>query len=255
MNYVKCAERNGWKIFVRRGFETLCAKLTDISYPPAIDCVEVRTRLPLRVKLAILMNSLKRLEKPGFEKPIGIVVSNKDEVILEKHCCEALKISLNLEDANRVVRSVLPVFIALPLIEPLRVMKFVVVGVAGSVVNLAVAQFVFNLFTSIGVFELIKNPVSSLAGFESSVLFNFILHERWTFADTDIDRGFRNVFARLVKYHGASIASFSSQILLATFLPILLGVVFWLAQLTGIIVGFALNFILGYVYTWSRSRV
>uniref|UniRef100_A0A7C2FD34 GtrA family protein n=1 Tax=Thermosphaera aggregans TaxID=54254 RepID=A0A7C2FD34_9CREN len=255
MSYVSCAESDIWRISVRRGFEALCVKLKDTSYPAGVECVEVRAPLPFRIKLAVLLGSLMRLEKPQLKKPVGIIINKKDEIDLEEHSCETLKVSLNPQEADEIIRSLLPLSIALPLIEPLRVVKFLIVGVAGSIVNLAIAQSVFNYLTGIGVVDLIKNPISSLTGFESSVLFNFTLHEKWTFADTNIDRGFRNVITRLIKYHGASITSFTSQILLATFLPILLGVVFWLAQLTGIIVGFALNFILGYVYTWSRSRV
>jgi putative flippase GtrA len=255
MNYVSCAERSEHKILIRRGFEPLCRKLAGIEHPVGLNCVEIIARLPLRVKLAILLNSLKRLERPRFKIPIGIITSGKDDIDLGGHGCEKLEAALNPEHASEIIKSLLPLIVALPLIEPLRVLKFIIVGAAGSIVNLAVAQLIFHQLTGIGVADLVKNPISSFAGFESSVLLNFILHEKWTFADASIDRRFKNVIARLVKYHGASIASFSSQILLATTLPILLGMVFWLAQLTGIIVGFALNFILAYMYTWSRSRL
>jgi len=104
-------------------------------------------------------------------------------------------------------------------------------------------------------FGYIANPVASTAGFETSVLWNFTLHEKITFRGTSLNRSLKSVLIRLVKYHFVSIGSWVTQVTLATMLPILLHTPFWLAQLTGILLGFIVNFIFGYIYTWSKNRI
>jgi len=157
------------------------------------------------------------------------------------------------DDARlRLYRVKLPRIIALPLAELTRVLRFIIVGASGVLVNLAVAQYSYILLSRL---IQLANPVASTLGFESSVLWNFMLHESWTFRGVALDKSLSGRLGRLVKYHFASIASWVSQVACATMIPLYTGAPFWLGQLIGIIIGFIVNFILGYMYTWSRSRI
>jgi len=162
-------------------------------------------------------------------------------------------VKLSNEDWYRVYSYKLPRSLALPLSEPYRVAIYVLIGMSGIPVNLATATLAHSAL--IGLLGYTANPVASTAGFEASVLSNFTLHELLTFRGTGLERAFRKVLERLVKYHVASATSWLSQVLMATALPAVLKMPFWLAQLVGIIVGFIINFILGYLYTWSRHRL
>ncbi|MEM2009842.1 MAG: GtrA family protein [Thermosphaera sp.] len=245
----------GSKIYVRSEFEDLCHKLTHIRVSDDNLCIKVYAKLPSTAKIYLLVKSFSSFSLPKFGNPIAIVIDMDVANSIENLVCKALEISLDERDWKVVVKNNLPLVLALPILEPNRVVRFLLVGAMGSIVNLAVAQSIFNVLTRIGLTEFVRNPLSSASGFESSVLFNFILHEKWTFRDSGIRKDLRSILLRLIKYHGASITSFSSQLLLATILPITIGLRFWVAQLIGIVVGFALNFILGYVYTWSGRSV
>lgn len=162
-------------------------------------------------------------------------------------------VELSKEDLYRVYSHRLPKFIALPLSEPYRVLVYVAVGGAGIVVNLVVAVLTQQaLVKSLG---LVANPLASTTGFEASVLFNFTLHETVTFRGTGLEKSGHGVLSRLLKYHVASVVSWVTQVTMASTLPVLLKTPFWLAQFAGIIAGFVVNFILGYMYTWSWHRL
>ena len=78
----------------------------------------------------------------------------------------------------------LPRPIAIALREPERVLKFGLVGLTGSIVNILVVTFSAEI---LGVLE--KNPlllaIPGFLGFETSLTWNFILHEIWTFQNLD----------------------------------------------------------------------
>lgn len=165
---------------------------------------------------------------------------------------DVVSVEVSGEEWVQVLSTKLPRVLAIVLAEPLRVLVFVAVGASGILVNLAVATAVYN---SIKHYGLVANPLASAIGFEASVLWNFTLHEKVTFKDRSLDRSARGVISRLLKYHIASIASLATQVLFATLIPVALGVEFWIGQLAGILVGFAVNYLLGYVYTWSTQLI
>lgn len=162
-------------------------------------------------------------------------------------------IELNNEDWFNIYSHKLPGFIALPLSEVHRVLLYVLIGISGVFINLGTAVYVYKAI--IEFTGALAYPIASTMGFETSVFSNFTLHELITFRGVKLGRDKSSVFKRLLKYHAASIASWITQVSLATILPIALGLAFWISQLTGIIMGFIVNFILGYIYTWSIHRI
>ncbi|MEM4663664.1 MAG: GtrA family protein [Desulfurococcaceae archaeon] len=203
--------------------------------------VKLASRVSLYRRLLMKILGLKPLETIG-DKVVWAVVNNGESL---------LEVELKGDDWYLVYSRKLPRVIALALAEPTRVAVFMLVGASGVPVNLAVAVYVHSRLSAI--LGLLANPLASTAGFEASVLWNFTLHEKVTFRGRKLDRTLKGVLARLLKYHVASVISYLSQVLMATLLPAVLGFSFWLAQLLGVIVGFTVNFILGYAYTWSTQ--
>jgi len=238
--------KNGTRLYVVRGFEDL-AKGLELGENTAI---LMRTGFIDR-----LIIKLFRIPVPLCNDSVllGFTTSAYDQS--NEPCSNGYR-AVYVEPGDdarlRLYRVKLSRIIALPLAEFTRVLRFIIVGASGALVNLAIAQYSYILLTR---FIQLANPVASTLGFESSVLWNFMLHESWTFRGVALDRSLGGRLGRLVKYHFASIASWASQVACATMIPLYTGTPFWLGQLIGIIIGFTVNFILGYVYTWSRSRV
>ncbi len=133
--------------------------------------------------------------------------------------------------------------------EHVRFTKFALVGASGIIVN------ELGLYASLlaGLHYLLGGAV----GFEASVLWNFTLHELWTFHDMR-SGGAKGVLKRLVGYHAASITGLACQLAALALLTGLLGVHPLLANLAGIAAGFALRYSLSVAGIWSppspRSR-
>jgi len=237
---------NSTRLYVVRGFEDL-AKGLELGENTAI---LMKTRFIDR-----LIIKLFRIPVPLCNDSVllGFTTSAYDQS--NEPCSNGYR-AVYVEPSDdarlRLYRVKLPRIIALPLAEFTRVLRFIIVGASGALVNLAIAQYSYILLTR---FIQLANPVASTLGFESSVLWNFMLHESWTFRGVALDRSLGGRLGRLVKYHFASIASWASQVACATMIPLYTGTPFWLGQLIGIIIGFTVNFILGYMYTWSRSRI
>ena len=113
----------------------------------------------------------------------------------------------------------------------------------GTLVNLATVALT-------GYYLGIEHWVSVLTAFEVSTLFNYSLHEVWTFK-TSFRRGF---IGRLLKFHGAVVVQFLSQMLFSNLLYYAYGVGRLAAQLVGIAVGFVLNYLLSKFMVWRRAR-
>ncbi|MGC9181689.1 GtrA family protein [Thermogladius sp.] len=127
--------------------------------------------------------------------------------------------------------------------EPLRLFKFGFVGFTGTLVNLLVASLLYYL----GIANAI---VSTLVGFEASTLWNFNLHERWTFVDLAKQKP-RKVLGRLLKFHVSSAASLVTQVLLVYLGTIVLGVNYTASLLAGILAGFVANYMVSRYYAWG----
>lgn len=208
----------------------------------------IAARLGRPVKVASKLSLYRRL----LLRVLGIKVYGQvgDSIVwaIINDGVEVVNVELTELDWFVVYSSKLPRVIALALAEPVRVLVFALVGVSGVPVNLAASILAYTMIRNVGV---LAYPIASSIGFETSVVWNFALHESVTFRGRGMEKTLRKVLSRLIKYHIASVISYVSQVTVATILPIFLGFQFWLAQFLGIVVGFLANFILGYAYTWS----
>lgn len=245
----ECQEYNGSVLCVRDYFKPILARLnTTLSGTEPPVCVDFQIGLIHRLIWKIL----------GIEGgPAALLIpsgDSHDNVARECSPDRSLILNLTSEEIRSIYASRLPKILALILSEPERVFTYTMIGGSGIFVNLLVANSTFSFIgRALGGFS--RNVISSLSGFEASVLWNFALHEKITFRDVPLEKGPRGVLKRLVKYHFASIVSMLAQVSLATLLPALIGVPFLLGQLAGIFAGYVLNLILGYFHTWSRQRV
>ncbi|MEM4489692.1 MAG: GtrA family protein [Desulfurococcaceae archaeon] len=233
---------------------------TICSAPPWIDVLKTRFKNVPKSEVAMVVArisyvnllilrllGIKTLGKTNNEFIIGYI-GEPDNSNSRK-----ISILLNSDDWYVLYSHKLPKFLALPLAEISRVLIYVTIGILGTLVNLATVIICYSIISK--YLGLASNTIASILGFETSVLFNFTLHEVITFRGTGLSKAIRDVFERLIKYHSASIASFLSQVSMANLIPFLFKTPVWIGQLIGIIVGFIINFILGYLYTWSRHRI
>ncbi|MEB3816382.1 MAG: glycosyltransferase family 2 protein [Desulfurococcales archaeon] len=125
------------------------------------------------------------------------------------------------------------------LIKLSKFIKFGTVGASGTIVNLAV---MYVLLKMLGIHK----AISSIAGIEAGLLWNFLLNEVWTF-----EAGFRGAWwKRIIAYHGASAASIVTTFATMYLLSSYLGIDPVEAQFYGIILGFIANYLLSSRGVW-----
>ncbi len=147
----------------------------------------------------------------------------------------------------------LPYPVAAVLADSGRIIRFGAVGASGALVNIAVVNAVAMLLGASpgNVFSYLA---PALAGFEASLTWNFMLHETWTFRDMGLRKRFLDRVKRWFKYHVASVFSFLVQASSIMVLTGLLGYSLSLAAMTGITLGFAINYVVGKLYTWREKN-
>lgn len=215
-------------------------------------------------KLLKVIGSLPILEKLTGH-PRGYILLFKKSLVEQYDGSSKELVDIVMSNANRVVEftydiplvyylihvySKLPYPILLAVREPIRILKYAFVGLLGSIINLVVVSLVAE---QVGVapgkfFQLV---IPGLAGFEASTVFNFLLHETWTFSDMNLSHRITDVVKRFFKYHIACIASLFMQV---SCILVLTGFFAWsitASAFTGILLGFIGNYILGRLFTWS----
>ncbi len=121
------------------------------------------------------------------------------------------------------------------------VIKFLIVGGLGTAVNLGVL-YVLRYFIGL------QHAVASAAAIEVSVINNYSFHERWTFKG----RGGGSWVRRLLKFHLTTSLAIATQYVTSQLLHYGLGVESVISQLTGILLGFIINYFLSSRYVWSK---
>lgn len=123
------------------------------------------------------------------------------------------------------------------------VIRFTIVGGLGTLVNLATVAL-------LGYVLGLEHWVTVLIAFETSTIFNFVLHEVWTFKFKFSD----GIIKRFIKFHGAASPHFVSQVILSDILYYKYSIERMISQLAGIILGFILNYILSKYVVWRKRK-
>lgn len=125
-----------------------------------------------------------------------------------------------------------------------RALRFALVGLLGVGVNLAVLAALVALF---GLTPLVAGVLAT----ECAILFNFSLHERWTFADTRHG----STAARLGRFNAVALIGLAVTAGVLALLTYVVGVHHLLAQLAGIAAATCWNYGLSRFWTWRPRRV
>uniref|UniRef100_A0A7J3Z6D3 Glycosyltransferase family 2 protein n=1 Tax=Ignisphaera aggregans TaxID=334771 RepID=A0A7J3Z6D3_9CREN len=126
-----------------------------------------------------------------------------------------------------------------------RPFKFIAVGLAGTLVNLGIL-LVFRYFAPLLYDRLFI--LGSAIAIELSILFNFSLHEVWTFRD----RRFGALIYRLLLFHISSSLSAIAQYVSAVSVKYGLSWNPLVAQFIGILIGFPINYIFSELGIWKK---
>ncbi len=217
---------------------------------------------------------LMRLLTKFASNPLGEIIGNKLGLVLiiYRKLLDKTDSIENLHDllesATRIVKIVydiplydyiltvysrLPRPLLLALLEPVRTMKFALVGLSGVFINILTVQNVHTLLTMITDPKL-RTLLASMAGFETSLTWNFTLHELWTFKDLSLQRNIIGRITRWLKYHVASIGSLIAQTSTVTILSGHLGVPLHFSVVLGVGLGFMVNYLIGRMYTWKSNE-
>jgi dolichol-phosphate mannosyltransferase len=126
--------------------------------------------------------------------------------------------------------------------ELTRILKFIGVGLSGTVVNLGILKLL-TLFTT-------WNPmVQLIPGIEISIITNFLFNDYFTFADRRTGKT-RSLIYRLLKYNLVSLVSAFVNWGAASIL-IAMGLDTILAEFIGIVIGFVINYVFSSLWTWK----
>ncbi len=130
-----------------------------------------------------------------------------------------------------------------------RMLKFALVGLAGVIVN---EGFLYLSYEVLGLrnFSDIGLTVSAIIGFEASVVFNFLMHDRYTFRDMVNNFTIGAKLKRFLHYHNASVLGLIVQVVTLLSLTAL-GLNYLLANLIGIVLGLGIRYSYSVLKAWS----
>jgi len=132
-------------------------------------------------------------------------------------------------------------------LEPLRFLKFAVVGGVGVIVNTALLYLLTTY-----VFGEPLYLLSAAISLEASILNNFLLNEYWTFRDRAFAGGFG---LRLVKFHGSRILGSAANLVVLYLLTEVFGVYYIVSNLVGVLVGMVVNYLTSFFWVWYKPLI
>ncbi len=233
--YVKGGRIEGWGLF-RKIVSKTATLMARVLLPGAREVKDPLSGFFL-VKRSRVLDAARRMELRGFKFLLDLLSAGRFRVREIPYTFRARKHGKSkfslVETANYLL-------LLLKLSE-YRVFKSAAVGTAGIAVNEGVLYLLVRSGFPLGT----ASPIA----IESSILSNFALNDLWTFRKR---RG-GSFISRLLKYHGA-VALGAAINFLTLMVLVQAGVHFLLANLAGIFLGFAANYIGSEIVVWSISR-
>jgi dolichol-phosphate mannosyltransferase len=126
-----------------------------------------------------------------------------------------------------------------------RVFKFGIVGISGIVVNLGILYLLVQYARS-------DDLLASFIATELSILNNFVWNDFWTFRSAE-NRELSSRWHRLVAFNLVSAGGVAINLGIFYALTRWFAIYYLLAQLVGILVAFAWNFLVNRRFTWGRT--
>ncbi len=127
--------------------------------------------------------------------------------------------------------------------ELVRFLKFIGVGLSGVVVNEGIL-WILTRFAGLPYY------ISSIFGIEASIISNFVLNDRFTFADRRTGKSQAFLY-RLLKFNVTCAAGAGIQYGLLLLFTEVVGVNYLISNFIGIVVAFLWNYMLSNVWTWK----
>ena len=127
-----------------------------------------------------------------------------------------------------------------------RVLKFGLVGILGIVVNQGILIFLKE-------FAGFPLPVASLFAIEIAILNNFLWNDLWTFKSGGQQQKISNRWHRLISFQIVSAGGAVINFAILNILAYMMGIDYRIANIIGILVGFAWNFFVNRRMTWIRN--
>ncbi|MEM4520790.1 MAG: glycosyltransferase family 2 protein [Candidatus Bathyarchaeia archaeon] len=121
--------------------------------------------------------------------------------------------------------------------------RFAIVGASGVLVNLGAMALTFKLGAPV--------DLASISGIETSILWNYVWHEIWTFKYW-FKGGLKSILLRYTYYHLSVLVGAFTQYIVMKILYILFFMNPLLAQLAGIVVGLITNYIVSKLIVWPE---
>lgn len=131
--------------------------------------------------------------------------------------------------------------------QHVRFVKFCLVGGSGIVVNMAVFSGTHALARHLDA--TLRFNVAQLAGFLVSCLSNFLLNDFWTWGDRKKTNA--RTLPRVGTYYLVALAAYAVQAVTGNLLVVKIGMSPWPANLTGILLGTVLNFLINNRVTFA----
>ncbi len=159
-----------------------------------------------------------------------------------------------------------------------RIFKYVLVGISGLVVNLAILytlvdfSFISKIATILNIgpfpeinynvpiigvkfiltYEKLLMMLAAAISIEVSVIWNYTLNNIWTFKDRR-QRG-RKILKGLLKFNIVSLGGITINLTVFTILLVLLNISYLIAETIAVFVAFAWNFIVNDYWTWGINK-
>jgi len=194
------------------------------------------------VKKQLVINNKERLNPQGFKVLLEILERCNPQKVIEVPYIFRSRVFGKSKLGSKVI---IAYIIHILKLSGCRPFKFIAVGIAGTFVNLC------TLLTFRYVMPLLYSELfilGSAIAIELSILFNFFLHEVWTFKD----RRFGSLIHRLLLFHISSAISATAQYISAVSIKYGLSWSPLLAQFIGILIGFPVNYIFSELGIWRR---
>lgn len=130
--------------------------------------------------------------------------------------------------------------------EIVRFIKFAAVGASGAVVN-------FGLYAILTRFANLLDFLALGISIEASIISNFILNDRFTFADRRVN-GRSNLVIRFLKFNAVSLFAAGVQFGVFALLNRIIGVYDLIANIVGIAAAMLINYFVNNIWTWKWQQ-
>jgi|UniRef100_A0A7J2U4B0 dolichol-phosphate mannosyltransferase len=241
--YMKGGGIEGWsktRFLISKGAE-LIAKL----FLPSVRGLTDPMSGFFLVKTKLVSDNRKRLNPQGFKILLEILEHCNPRKVVEVPYIFKPRIFGKSKLGSKTIVAYL---IHVLKLSGWRPFKFAAVGLAGTFVNLGVLLF-FKYVAPLLYDKLFI--LGSAIAIEISILFNFFIHETWTFRE----RRFGALTHRLLLFHVSSAVSAITQYISAISIKYGLSWNPLLAQFIGIIIGFPANYIISEIGIWKKKCV